>query len=172
MPPYMVANITRWKRSGAGGLAMSDLWQFSLGFYARPGVAPALIALQDRDGCDVNLVLYALWLGLDGCRLDPAGLEAAAAAIAPLQHGVVEPLRALRRRLKDDPDLEVQRLRERVKALELEGEEAIQHRLAALSRPPATTDAAAAEANLALCLEPRAAGSDEAATLLAALAAR
>jgi uncharacterized protein (TIGR02444 family) len=151
---------------------MSDLWQFSLGFYARPGVAPALIALQDRDGCDVNLILYALWLGLDGRPIDPAGLEAAAAAIAPLRHGVVEPLRALRRRLKDDPDPEVQRLRDRVKALELEGEEAIQRRLAALSRPPPTTDAAAVEANLALCLGPRAAGSDEAATLLGALAAR
>jgi uncharacterized protein (TIGR02444 family) len=41
-------------------------WCFSLAFYERPGVADALIALQDRDGFDVNLVLFALWLGISG----------------------------------------------------------------------------------------------------------
>jgi uncharacterized protein (TIGR02444 family) len=39
-------------------------WRFSLAFYERPGVADALIALQDREGFDVNLVLFALWLGI------------------------------------------------------------------------------------------------------------
>jgi uncharacterized protein (TIGR02444 family) len=151
---------------------MSEFWDFSLRFYALPGVAPALIGLQDRAGLDVNLILYALWLGLSGRgRLDADGLAAAAAAVAPLQRGVVEPLRALRRRLKDDPDPAVQRLRERVKALELEGEEAIQDRLFALA--PAATGAAgpaAAAANLALCLGTES-GSADAGMLRAALAA-
>src|SRR4029077_986465 len=43
-----------------------DLWRFSLAFYALPGVARALIALQDRDGLDVNLMLFAMWLGISG----------------------------------------------------------------------------------------------------------
>ena len=42
------------------------LWRFSLAFYASPGVAQALIALQDRDQLDVNLMLFALWLGVSG----------------------------------------------------------------------------------------------------------
>jgi uncharacterized protein (TIGR02444 family) len=156
-----------------GGLRDNDLWNFSLHFYALPGVAPALIALQDRDGRDVNLILYALWLGLSGRgRLDAAALQVAASAIEPLRHGVVEPLRELRRRLKEHPDPEVQRLRERVKALELEGEETIQRRLAGLAgRPSAAADPAAAESNLALCLGP-AAGSAEASVLRTALAAQ
>ena len=41
-------------------------WRFSLVFYERPGVADALIALQDRGGFDVNLILFALWLGISG----------------------------------------------------------------------------------------------------------
>ena len=36
-------------------------WRFSLAFYAVPGVAGALIALQDRDGLDVNLLGPKLW---------------------------------------------------------------------------------------------------------------
>ena len=150
---------------------MADLWQFSLRFYALREVAPTLIALQDHDGKDVNLILYALWHGLSGRgRLDVAGIEAAAKAVEPLRSGIVEPLRALRRRLKDDPDAEVQRLRERVKTLELEGEEAIQHRLEALAPAPGGGgNAAAAEANLALYLGP-ATASAEAAIIRAALA--
>ena len=42
------------------------LWRFSVAFCARPGVSQALIALQDRAGGDVNLMLFALWLGVSG----------------------------------------------------------------------------------------------------------
>ena len=51
-----------------GGKTSEDeaFWRFSLAFYERPGVADALIALQDCDGFDVNLVLFALWLGVSG----------------------------------------------------------------------------------------------------------
>ena len=54
---------------GVGWRSVRDeeaLWRFSLAFYARPGVAEALIALQDRAGLDVNLMLFALWLGVSG----------------------------------------------------------------------------------------------------------
>src|SRR5436190_572701 len=63
-------------------------WRFSLAFYARPGVAQALIALQDRSGRDVNLTLFGLWLGVvRGAWLDAAGLTAAEGTIAPIGRG-------------------------------------------------------------------------------------
>src|SRR5215510_7813899 len=96
----------------------SDLWRFSSDFYPLPGVAPALIALQDRDGLDVNLILFALWLGVVGRGpLDQANLAAAERAVRDIKTEIVEPLRALRRRLKGKRDKDVQDLREGVKAL-------------------------------------------------------
>ena len=130
-------------------------WRFSLALYARPGVAPALLALQDRAGHDVNLILFSLWAGaVQGVRLDAAALAAAEAAIAELKGDIVEPLRGLRRRLKADPAADVQALRRKILGLELAAERRVQQRLAALSpsMPAAADRLAAAEANLALYL--------------------
>jgi uncharacterized protein (TIGR02444 family) len=111
------------------------LWQFALAFYAVPNVAQALIALQDREGLDVNLMLFALWLGVSGRgRLDSDGLRAAELAAGAIRVDVVAPLRALRRSLRQNPDADVQRLRDGVKALELAAEKAAQSRLARLAR--------------------------------------
>src|SRR6516162_7809580 len=53
-------------------------WRFSLTFYALPRVAPALLALQDLEGLDVNLMLFALWLGISGRHpLDSGALAVA-----------------------------------------------------------------------------------------------
>jgi uncharacterized protein (TIGR02444 family) len=147
----------------------AGLWSFSLRFYAHPGVAEALIALQDDAGLDVNLILYALWLGLSGRgRLDDDAAQSAREAVRALTARVIKPLRALRRRLKSDPEPDIQRLREPIKTLELEAERAAQSRLAALAHPVATADpeirVADAEANLALVLGP--AGSTKAAAAL------
>ncbi len=133
-------------------------WRFSLAFYERPGVPDALIALQDRDGCDVNLVLFALWLGISGRgALGGDALAAAKQVADTLRSEIVEPLRQLRRKLRHHPDREIQRLREGVKALELAGEKLVQERLARLagSGCPKTCSGsrrAAAHANLALYL--------------------
>ena len=98
--------------------AAEALWRFSLMVYSRPDVADALIRLQDRDGHNVNLILYGLWLGLcEGQGLDAAGLGRAKAAIAGIDREVVAPLRRLRRGLKADPDPDVQALRRRVLTL-------------------------------------------------------
>jgi uncharacterized protein (TIGR02444 family) len=146
-------------------------WRFSLAFYARPGVAPALIALQDRDGLDVNVILHALWLGLArGHAMDAAGLATAEAAAAPVREAVAMELRALRRRLRGNADPDVQALRRRVQAVEIAAERAVQERLAGSVPAPASGDrVATAAANLALCLG-TAAGSAEAETIRAALA--
>ncbi|MGC2412860.1 MAG: TIGR02444 family protein, partial [Stellaceae bacterium] len=53
-------------------------WRFSLALYARPGVAEALIALQDRAALEVNLILFGLWFGArQGRRLSAGELTAA-----------------------------------------------------------------------------------------------
>lgn len=151
------------------------LWRFSLAFHALPEVGEAMIALQDRRGLDVNLMLFALWLGISGRgALGSDLLVAAEATTGTLRSEIIEPLRRLRRKLRHHPDGDVQQLREGVKALELAGEKAAQARLARLGvRAP--TDAsiedrlAAAHDNLALYLGPEGVvdGPDAAAILRA-----
>ena len=41
----------------------TPFWDFSLAVYGRPGVAPACLALQQRHGADVNLLLFCAWFG-------------------------------------------------------------------------------------------------------------
>jgi len=45
------------ERGGQAKDAGEAFWRFSLALYARPGVAEALVELQDRAGRDVNLQL-------------------------------------------------------------------------------------------------------------------
>jgi uncharacterized protein (TIGR02444 family) len=144
----------------------AELWSFSLAFYAQRGVAAASVALQDGAGCDVNLILFAIWLGLSGRgRLDEHGAEAADQALKVIRAEVIEPLRTLRRRLRPAAEADIQRLRRGIKAIETEAERAAQDRLASLAPPAFDTDPAErladAQANLALYLELRkAAGAD------------
>lgn len=135
----------------------ADLWAWSLVVYARPGFAPAAIALQDEAGVDVNLLLHALWAGLaQQVRLSPAVLLAARETTAPWQAGVVAPLRSVRRYLKGaahpDPAL-AGALRRQVMADELEAERGEQALLAALTlpAPDGSLPLVAAAANLAAC---------------------
>jgi uncharacterized protein (TIGR02444 family) len=157
------------------GTFADGLWRFSLAFYGCPGVANALIALQDRAGCNVNLVLFGVWAGVCvGTRIDSADLEAAKLAIEPLDSDFVLPLRRLRRGLARDVDPDIAEMRRRVIALELAAEQRVQARLARSLRSGdvATTGDRhqAAAANLALVLGNEA-GSAEAGVLRAALAA-
>jgi uncharacterized protein (TIGR02444 family) len=153
------------------------LWRFSTAFYARADVAEALIKLQDRAGFDVNLMLFALWSGLSGRnRVTAAELAAAVRAAGPIRSELVEPLRSLRRRLRSNPDADIQRLREEIKRLELAAELILQTRLARIAGTPGSdhdpaSRLAVAEANLALYLGPEAAGSAEAAVIRGALRA-
>jgi uncharacterized protein (TIGR02444 family) len=153
------------------------LWRFSLAFYRRPGVSELLIAIQDRAGFDVNLMLFALWLGVSGrSRLNEETLAIADRIARPIRADFVEPLRAMRRNLRADPDVDIQRLREGIKALELAAEKVIQVRLGRTAQPGTSgTDpavrAAAARANLALYLGPEMAHSREAAIIGEALEA-
>jgi uncharacterized protein (TIGR02444 family) len=143
------------------GLPHHPFWDFSLRVYGQPGAAPACLALQDRHGLDVNLLLLCCWLG--HCqRAKPSRAEIArlADAVSAWHNDVVRPLRQARRRLKAPgpaiaPAL-AEALRQEVKRLELDAEHIEQLALAARlpgAEPPAAPRAENAAAALAFYLD-------------------
>jgi uncharacterized protein (TIGR02444 family) len=134
--------------------AFDEFWRFAVTLYAKPGVAPACLALQDRFGKDVLIALYGTWLGASGRgRLDAQRLAEAEACARPWRQQVVEPLRRTRHGLKgiDGAD----ELYERMKKIELDAERVAMQRLAPLAPAPDPARSAAdragdARANLAL----------------------
>ena len=82
--------------------AATALWDFALGAYARPGVAPLCLELQDRHGANVMLMLHLCHCATAGHEPgDPADV---AAAMAPLEQHLVAPLRRARRVLSASAD--------------------------------------------------------------------
>jgi uncharacterized protein (TIGR02444 family) len=150
-------------------------WRFSLMVYARPGVADALLRLQDQGGHNINVILFGLWCAMRGQRLDAAALARGRTAIAGLDGDVVQPLRRLRRALTGSGDSDIDDIRRRALALELAAERRVQRRLAATATPPAAQPgahrSALADANLRLILGADCAGPD-AALVLHSLAER
>ena len=103
----------------------NPFWDFSLAVYGRAGVGEACVALQDRYGLDVNLLLLCCWAATRGSGLDAAELSRLVAAVAGWQREVVRPLRGVRRWLKTqsaDAAGPAGALRAAVKARELEAE--------------------------------------------------
>ncbi len=127
---------------------------FSQSLYGRAGVAPACLGLQDRRGLDVNLLLLCCWAGGQGRSLDREALAMLASAIGPWRANVVEPLRAVRRWLKANPEsvAGAPDLRRRILDTEIEAERLAQGRLSsAVAESPAAAGReplAAAAANL------------------------
>jgi uncharacterized protein (TIGR02444 family) len=79
-------------------MSANPFWEFSLDFYARPGVAQACIGLQDEAAVDVNLLLFCIWSALEGTgRLAPEDLVRALSLTGGWQAKVIGPLRAARR---------------------------------------------------------------------------
>jgi uncharacterized protein (TIGR02444 family) len=144
--------------AAAAGTRDSAFWQFSLAFYARPGVADACLALQDEKGADVNVMFYMLFLATLSRQIGRADAARIDALIKTWRDAAVVPLRTLRRRLKTGiepvPATATEALRSAVKRIELEAERIEQEWLernvpAATLGIQATTQAAAAQANLA-----------------------
>jgi len=110
------------------------LWQFSLAYYAVPGVPRACLWLQDHCGVDVNLLMFSAWAGY-GCGVATGRQDLAHAEtlVRDWRAGVVEPLRAARRALKGESlarfHAESPSLRLRVKDLELQAERLEQEHL-------------------------------------------
>jgi uncharacterized protein (TIGR02444 family) len=105
----------------------ASLWAFAVDLYAAPGVAEACLALQDRHGCDVNVLLFAAWVGaVHRGAIVPPEMAEAVANVQDWQAEIVRPLRSMRRRLKSGPppapNESSDSLRARIKAIEIEAE--------------------------------------------------
>lgn len=116
----------------------SPFWRFSLAFYRKPSVAEACLALQDRAGVDVNVLLFLLWLAHARRRLSPDDVQLVDDRVGAWRSAAVLPLRALRRRLKGHASLgsdgAVEDLRTRIKGIEMEAERLQQEAMYTLSQ--------------------------------------
>ncbi len=89
------------KKAGDSKAGDNPFWDWSLEFYARPGTAPKLLALQDKHGCNVNLVLWLLWQN----GVSAPMLSRAQTALAELSGLYTLPLRQIRQKAKGEKAL-------------------------------------------------------------------
>lgn len=124
-------------------------WDFSVEVYGREGVEAACLALQDRHGIDVNMLLFCCWAGASGYgTLDEDDFSRALAVSRPWQQEIVAPLRQVRARLKaalpTAPKKTAEAVRQRVAAAEIDAERVEQLMIAAmLTRSPGAEQASA-----------------------------
>lgn len=102
-------------------------WNFSLDRYCRPGVDAICLTMQDEAGVDVNLLLFCLWCGQQGVALAVGEIAALdGTGSGQWRETVVKPLRAARRAMKAPPrpfdPVATERLRDRLKRIEIESE--------------------------------------------------
>tara|TARA_B100000700_G_scaffold250612_1_gene281316 strand:+ start:120 stop:641 length:522 start_codon:yes stop_codon:yes gene_type:complete len=126
-----------------------ELWNYSLRFYDDPETEKALIDAQNRLGADVNLILYLLFRAQGGLRLDLDDIKNAENAVNSWRSGVIQPLREIRRNLKNYPHSlpknDQAKIRREIKDLEIKTEQFQQQHLENLGlkgRSAAPNDAA------------------------------
>ena len=78
-------------------MRVEEFWEFACGRYARPGVAPCCVALQDAHGANVMLLLYCCWRAACGECVRGAALRQAEARVGVIDRHLLRPLRAARR---------------------------------------------------------------------------
>jgi uncharacterized protein (TIGR02444 family) len=120
----------------------SDLWSFTLDFYARPGVERACLKLQ-ASGANVCQLLCGVWLTQRGIRCTAERVQEIRQLATPWHDDVVVPLRFLRTRWREGAktDAHLSLLREKVKTLELEAERELLARLGQQIEPWAAEQA-------------------------------
>ncbi|MEE8332753.1 MAG: TIGR02444 family protein [Alphaproteobacteria bacterium] len=126
----------------------NPFWNHSLQVYGGEGVSAACIALQDRHGLDVNLILYCLWIGQDGGGvLGAPDFDRLIEVSGDWNANVIQRLRAARLAIKtgfEELPTELRdSFRKRILAIEIDGERAEQFLLGSLLDRPrdATRDA-------------------------------
>lgn len=118
-----------------------NLWDWSLRAWRAPGVETACLDLQDAQGQNIPLLLWAAWTAATGRALSGDDIEAACDTARVWEETVVVPLRGVRRALKtrlpdfDDGDREA--IRGQVQAVETDAERRLLAALEALAPPPA-----------------------------------
>jgi uncharacterized protein (TIGR02444 family) len=126
--------------AGNGSFPSSPFWDYSLGIYAKSGVADACIALQDDFGLDVNILLACLWFSAQGPgRLESEQIRECVGRTRGWQDKVVKLLRAARRYSKAQPAELPESLRgefrPRLQAVELDAEHVEQLLIAGILQP-------------------------------------
>jgi uncharacterized protein (TIGR02444 family) len=101
--------------------------RFALELHRRAGVAAACLDLQNRHDLDVNVVLFAAFIGaVRRQTLTIADLDLTHRRVDAWHHGIVRPLRAVRQRLKTGPvpapNEASEGLRRKLAQLEIEAE--------------------------------------------------
>ena len=102
--------------------AAEDLWHYAATVYQRPGLKDALLALQDRHGIDVVVLLTCAYLAEKHCRLTSASISELIQANRAIRGDFVLPIRQLRRHCAESGGSEG--LYSALKAAELQAERA------------------------------------------------
>lgn len=155
----------------------SPFWRFSLAVYGAAGVSKVCLAVQDRLGGDVNLLLYCAWLGIArGIQLNEAALVKLEQSIADWNEAAVHPLRSARWAIKALPAHQNAVLADfckEVAALELRAEQIAQAMLYAqpdaIAGVSGSSEIAAANLALYVCRLERAVGKPDGAISVTAL---
>ena len=123
-----------------------SLWNFAQEIYALPKVEQACLTLQEQYHCNIPLLLFCCWSGLNYGALADVRLEQAQALSDALTNTATRPLRQLRREMKSayDPSWGVAQsewftLREQVKRVELRSEKLLLNNLERLLEDLAIT---------------------------------
>jgi uncharacterized protein (TIGR02444 family) len=117
----------------------ADSWAFALRVYGRPLFADACLRLQDEAGVDVVMFLITAFAAVrHHVLLTPSEIRELDEACRPWREQIVEPLRAIRRRLKSGPlpapSGETEPFRSTIKTAELAAER-LQNQLLAQRLP-------------------------------------
>jgi uncharacterized protein (TIGR02444 family) len=80
------------------------LWDFAVAVYEEDGIKAACLRVQARYGLSISLLLGAIWAGMNGYgRLGATELETTIRRALEWHRDVIEPMRALRRLLRQQP---------------------------------------------------------------------
>lgn len=89
------------KPAASGTASPADaLWTFATAVYGCSGVASACLALQDRDGIDVCLLLASVWAGRCGHRPEEPACSSLQAVARRWNIAAIVPVRTARRLLR------------------------------------------------------------------------
>ena len=84
-------------------LPKSEFWDFSLTVYHRPEVSNLCLDLQNHYGADVNMLLFACWLGHTGRgTVTVSAWRAMILRVTKWRDKVIKPLRSVRHMLKGE----------------------------------------------------------------------
>lgn len=134
-----------------------SLWDWSLRVWTAEPVRTAALDLQDAQGQNLPLLLWAAWCARTGRAPDADDIEAACDTARVWQDTTVAPLRAIRRSLKsrmpDFGDADREAVRAQVKAIELDVEKRLLGALEALAPVPSGAPAPVFPALIAVARE-------------------